>query len=246
MANSLEDTFNNLPKITRAYLVTAFGTTLAVTLGFLDPYKLLFVWDNVWRDFHLWRVFTCFIFLGNFSFPFLMSLFFLVRYSGMLEATPFEAGGSSTTADYAYCLLCGAVVLLGMGFLMGLPLLGQSMIFYILYVWSRKYESQPVSFFGFQFVGLYMPWVMVAFALLIGNSIVEQMIGIVCGHVFYFLMEVLPRTHGTDLLRPMPKFLDDIFSSGQFTTTQAQNGGPVRGARPQGHNWGAGRALGAQ
>jgi hypothetical protein len=33
---------------------------------------------------------------------------------------------------------------------------------------------------------------------------------------------------------------------GQFTNTQAQNGGQVRGARPQGHAWGAGRVLGGQ
>jgi hypothetical protein len=114
--------------------------------------------------------------------------------------------------------------------------------------------------------------------------VVSELVGIVCGHVFYFFMEVrskflflktislgfirilcttkvLPKTHGKDFLRPMPKFLDDIFSSGaplllftahsiyfmprtsvfydffvtgEFTTSRAQSGGNVRGARPQG------------
>ncbi len=44
-----------------------------------------------------------------------------------------------------YCLLCGMVVLLIVGHFMGLPLLSHPMIFYILYVWSRKWDpSHPI------------------------------------------------------------------------------------------------------
>ena len=45
---------------------------------------------------------------------------------------------------------------------------------------------------GFRFTGIYMPWVLVAFHVLIARSPVTDLIGIAAGHVYYFLQEVLP------------------------------------------------------
>ena len=49
------------------------------------------------------------------------------------------------------------------GWLLGMFVLGHSMIFLILYAWSRRNPEAPVGFFGFRFSGLHLPWVMTLF-----------------------------------------------------------------------------------
>ena len=91
--------------------------------------------------------------------------------------------------------------------------MGESMVFMIIYVWSRRNPDQPMSFFGvccracacgpaltganrrwqplvapgFKFTGIYMPWVLVAFHVLVARSPVTDLIGIAAGHVYYFM-----------------------------------------------------------
>jgi hypothetical protein len=95
------------------------------------------------------------------------------NYSSRLEEDPFPSGGGPT-ADYAFMLFFGAVVLWVrvrpcllslpafvagadvlvswqvIGFLMEIPFLGTSLIFMILYVWSRRNPTQPVAIWGEQ------------------------------------------------------------------------------------------------
>lgn len=98
------------------------------------------------------------------------------NYSSRLEEDPFPSGGGPT-ADYAFMLFFGAVVLwvrvFGclyrestavlclltamdacisllqvIAFFMGLPFLGSSLIFMIVYVWSRRNPTMPVAIWG--------------------------------------------------------------------------------------------------
>lgn len=96
-----------------------------------------------------------------------------------------------------------------------------------------------------------------------GNPIFMGLLGIAIGHLFYFLVDVLPDLHDIDLLRT-PKLFVDIFGWGQDgsgVTMQAPGG---RGAGASGMaapgnvrppqdfprtgrptNWGTGRTLGS-
>ena len=50
-----------------------------------------------------------------------------------------------------------------------------------------------MSFLGFfQFNAPYLPWVMLMFSALLGNSITMDIIGIAVGHTYYFLEFVFP------------------------------------------------------
>ncbi|POM72268.1 Der1-like family [Phytophthora palmivora] len=110
MAGSIEAWYYGLPYVTRFYLSVCFGSTLLSTLGFLNPQSLYLDFDLVWQRFQLWRLTTCFMYLGSFSFPFLMQLMILTNYSSRLEEDPFPGGGGPT-ADYAFMLFFGAAVL---------------------------------------------------------------------------------------------------------------------------------------
>ena len=94
-------------------------------------------------------------------------------------------------------MLFGALVLsvLG-GYFLKIPVLSSALVFMILYVWSRRNPETPMNFFGFRFKGFYIPWVMLAFSVLIGNSPVMDLLGIAAGHLYFFLQDVLPETSG--------------------------------------------------
>ncbi|DBA00351.1 TPA: hypothetical protein N0F65_000536, partial [Lagenidium giganteum] len=224
MAQTLEGWYYGMPPITRFYLTMCFLTTALSSLGFVTPRSFYLDFDLVWERFQIWRLTTCFMFLGKFSFNFLMQLMILHNYSSRLEEDPFPSGGGPT-ADFAFMLFLGACILWPIAFVMELPFLGHPLIFMIVYVWSRRNPTQPVSIWGFQFEGLYLPWALMGFTVLIGGSPVMDIFGVIAGHIYYFLLEVLPNTKGWNLIQT-----PNIFVS-LFPTTQ-QYGTPIIGARP--------------
>ncbi|RLN54555.1 hypothetical protein BBJ29_003990 [Phytophthora kernoviae] len=249
MAQGIEAWYYGMPQITRFYLSVCFMSTLLSTLGFLNPQSLYLDFGLIWERFQLWRLTTCFMYLGGFSFPFLMQLMILVNYSSRLEEDPFPGGGGPT-ADYAFMLLFGASILSVVAFFMGVPFLGTSLIFMIVYVWSRRNPTAPVAIWGFRFDGLYLPWALIAFTVLVGGNPIMDIFGVVAGHLYYFLLEVLPATKGWNLLQTPAMF------ASFFPSPQVAAGGAVpiigardpagRGAAPMGggYAWGTGRPLG--
>lgn len=65
-----------------------------------------------------------------------------------------------------------------------------------------------MNFFGLMnFQAPYLPWILFAFSLLLGNSIIVDLMGIVVGHVYYFLEDVFPREQGGFRILKTPQFL---------------------------------------
>ena len=138
--------------------------------------------------------------------------------------------------------------------------LSEEILYVIMYAWSRREPDAQVSFFGFKFKSLYMPWFYVALRLLMGGSVFEPLVGIAVGHLYYFLIQILPISHGYNLIKT-PKFCLDIISYAtgagyQMPPTPARvpvapgaaQAGPQVQAFPRmgtGYNWGRGRTLGA-
>jgi Derlin-2/3 len=77
MARTLEGWYYSMPQVTRFYLTVCFLSTALSSFGFLNPRSLYLDFDLIWQKFQLWRLTTCFMFLGPFSFPFLMQLMIL-------------------------------------------------------------------------------------------------------------------------------------------------------------------------
>jgi len=66
----------------------------------------------------------------------------------------------------------------------------------MVYVWGRGRENANVrmSLLGlYTFNAPYLPWVLLAFSLCLGNPIETDFLGIVVGHLYYFLDYVYPQ-----------------------------------------------------
>lgn len=59
---------------------------------------------------------------------------------------------------------------------------------------------------GMPVKGLYLPWALIALTILTGGSPVNDLIGIAVGHLYYFLVDVLPLSQGIAALQT-PEFM---------------------------------------
>lgn len=157
MPESPEEWYRSLPKVTRGWLTAAFATTVAVQLELLSPMMLHLDFPALTGKLELWRLVTNFCFFGKFGFPFVFSLFFLIRYGRELEAKRFEG----RTADFVWAMLFMGAVQVSVAFLLGgLPFMAQSMLTAVVYLWSREYAETVLSIFGlFNVQAFYFPWV---------------------------------------------------------------------------------------
>lgn len=247
--------------------------TLSVNFKVVSAYYIVWSWVNIKDKFELWRVLTPFCYAGPFDFSTLIGVYMLVQFSKQYESGgPFNTGAGGGTADYAFMLLFGAALMLLswpvlVGFFALPPIFCRNMIYYVLYVWSKRNPTAQANIWGFPLAAIYLPFAYLAMTVFMGNAYMDMLHGMAVGHIYYFLVDVIPVVYGKDFLRT-PQFLIDYFGVGQYQPetpmAQAQprggfaagGGRPVGGAasggnaaagggRGGGYNWGGGgRALG--
>lgn len=111
-------------------------------------------------------------------------------------------------------------------------------------------QDQIVSFwFGTRFKARYLPWALFGVNFLLGGGGMSELIGIIVGHLYYFVMMKYPAEQGITLLRT-PQILYRYLPNSQPPTFEPP-GRPTRNdstsgtgpTAPTGHNWGRGRRL---
>lgn len=175
----------------------------------------------------------------------------------------FNTGGGGGSADFAFMLIFGVatieIIHLTL-FFAPIFFVFSAVLFYVMYVWSRKNPSMSVSVWGIIINAVYIPWVFLFIHILMGGGPFLPLLGIASGHLFYFLVDVLPDLHDIDLLRT-PQFLVkilgwDVPRSGVHRQAPNQNNAAMRApgvVRPppdiprtgRSGAWGAGRTLGS-
>jgi Derlin-2/3 len=164
-------------------------------------------------------------------------MMFLYNQSKSLEATEYEG----RTSDYLFFILFNALLLLPVGYLMNFAVLGRSLVMSIIYMWSRKFPTAQMSFyFGIQFQGVYLPWVLCGFELLLGGVPMQYFAGIFTAHVFYYLTEVMPRVSGKPTFLRTPLFLYRLLPAHYNSRIGVQYAQQRDRAQ---HRWGDGQQL---
>ncbi|BBG98199.1 DERLIN-1 [Prunus dulcis] len=141
---------------------------------------------------------------------------FSARYGVGLERGPFD----KRTADYVWMLVFGAISLLVMAVVPYLlsPFMGPSVVFMIVYVWSREFPNARINIYGLvslklyhfgnyitQVVGyiqgFYLPWAFLGLDLIFGDPLKPDIVGMVAGHLYYFLTVLHPLAGGKLMLK---------------------------------------------
>lgn len=156
-------------------------------------------------------------------------------------------------ADYLFMLLFNWICIVITGLAMDMQLLMIPLIMSVLYVWAQLNRDMIVSFwFGTRFKACYLPWVILGFNYIIGGSVINELIGNLVGHLYFFLMFRYPMDLGGRNFLSTPQFLYRWLPSrrggvsgfgvppASMRRAADQNGGGGR------HNWGQGFRLGDQ
>ena len=205
-----------IPPVSRLYLTAAVGVTAACFLDMVSPLTLYYNYDLIVEKGQYWRLVTSFLFFGSFSLDFLFHMYFVVRYCRLLEEGPYR----SRRGDFIIMLLFGmacmlSFTLVGSTYFTKIKFLGHPLAFMMVYVWARGPENLNVrmSLLGlFPFNAPYLPWVLLGFSLLLGNPIETDLMGILVGHIYFFLDRIYPKVadvRGWQWRRPLnlPKYL---------------------------------------
>ncbi|XP_032108746.1 derlin-1 isoform X2 [Cebus imitator] len=139
------------------------------------------------------------------------------------------------------------------GLAMDMQLLMIPLIMSVLYVWAQLNRDMIVSFwFGTRFKACYLPWVILGFNYIIGGSVINELIGNLVGHLYFFLMFRYPMDLGGRNFLSTPQFLYHWLPSrrGGVSGFGVPPASMRRAADPNGgggrHNWGQGFRLGDQ
>jgi len=263
--------FMSLPFVTRAWFGGALITTCAANFSIISPMKLIWRFDLLKDNFEIWRLITPFLFVGKFDINTLFGLYMIYQFSKQYESGgPYNTGAGGGTADYVFMIMLGVSLMLVSfplvgGFVPLAPLFTRNLTFYVLYIWSKRNPTMPANIWGFPMKAYHLPFAYLALTVLMGNPYWDIIHGIACGHVYYFLVDVVPLVYAKDVLHT-PQFLIDYFGVGEYASQGGGGGGgggapqgippPGRvnppndpaargGAAGGGHNWGGGgRALG--
>ncbi|TYZ58255.1 hypothetical protein PybrP1_007932 [[Pythium] brassicae (nom. inval.)] len=199
--------YYEIPIVSRFYLTGALLTTTACALDLVSPFSLYFNFTLIFFKGQVWRLLTTFLFFGLFSIDFLFHI--------LLEEGSFRG----RTADFVYMILLGATAMILVAPFVSIHFLGSPLTFMMVYLWGRRNEHVRMSFLGlFPFTAPYLPWVMLSFSILLGNSATTDLIGIVVGHIYYFFEDVYPTIatiRGWKNQRPFatPRLLKYIFDT---------------------------------
>lgn len=228
MENTPEQWYKNLPILTRIGLTAIFGVTVLVQLEILNPMLIYLNWGLVINKLQIWRLLTSVMFFGTFSFNFLIQMYFFSSFSSKLEANEIFA----QPGDYLFFLLTQILLLdvisLVLAWPSGFPMLGPSLVFAILYYWSRREPYAQMSYFSFAIKGYQFPFAMLFFHLLMGGNIWMDLLGLASGHIYYFLKEVVPAEYGRTLIKT-PSFLTNFMAQYAVTGTPAARGPAAAG-----------------
>ncbi|KYO29242.1 derlin-1 [Alligator mississippiensis] len=251
--SDLGDWFRSIPLITRYWFAGSIALPLVGKLGLISP-VYLFLWPDAFLGrFQIWRPLT-----ATFYFPvgpgtgflYLVNLYFLYQYSSRLETGAFDG----RPADYMFMLLFNWICIVITGLAMDMQLLMIPLIMSVLYVWAQLNRDMIVSFwFGTRFKACYLPWVILGFNYIIGGSIINELIGNLVGHLYFFLMFKYPMDLGGRNFLSTPQFLYRWLpnrrggvsgfgvppASARRAAEDQQQGG-------RRHNWGQGFRLGDQ
>ncbi|KAM9797886.1 derlin-1 [Neosynchiropus ocellatus] len=249
--SDIGDWFRSIPLITRTWFAASIAVPLVGKLGLISPMNLILSPTLFLNRFHLWRPVTAALYFPvypNTGFLFLVNMYFLYHYSTRLETGVFDG----RPADYAFLLLFNWICIVITGLLLNMELLMIPLIMSVLYIWAQFNKDTIVSFwFGTRFKAHYLPWVILIFNYLIGGSFVNELIGNLVGHLYFFLMFKYPMDLGGRSFLTTPEFMYRFLPnrrggvSGFGAPPSRRPAAPEQAAGGgRRHNWGQGFRLG--
>ena len=185
--------FNESPIITKILVLSSFAISILVWSGLITTFDIYLNFGLIFKKFEIWRILTTFLYFGEFNLNLVLHMFIFFRDSKILEKKIFQG----KAADYLYFILFCMIFLLFLSPFTQSLFLSTSLNFAMMYYWGRKSKTTNVQFMGvFTFRAPYLSIFYLFISFLLGYEYKELIYGIIVGHVYFYLKEILPRIKG--------------------------------------------------
>ncbi|KAL9643337.1 hypothetical protein ABK040_014792 [Willaertia magna] len=206
----ISEAWDQFPTVTKYLGVFAFSLTLFSSFQLISVYNLYLDFGAIFnlKTLELWRLITNVFFFGGFGFPFLINFMIFIQYCNQLERDHFDG----RVADFVYCFIVGLIPMTLAAYFLSLPFLSSSIIMFLVYIWCNLNPDAELTlmFVGLKIPSRWFPFALAALHVVLGDSILTDALGIVCGHIYYFLDVKYPSEYGSRILNT-PSFLYWIF-----------------------------------
>lgn len=196
---------NDIPPVTRTLVLSTFVCTIGAGFGILPDHWFGLSWPHIIGRFQFWRIFSSFVHLGRLGFGFLVNMYFLFHYSKQLE------NGVFLNRIANYCWMLAIVMAVTLCFSVFIPIYaaGSAFVMAILHLWGRNSPTITVRMYGFISIpAKYLSVAIIGIDLILTGGIDRTaVVGLVAGHLYYFLDSVFPTMpSGKQLISTPPAF----------------------------------------
>ncbi|KXN70502.1 Der1-like protein [Conidiobolus coronatus NRRL 28638] len=199
MPNQLEQWFFDIPLVTRFYLTGAMALTFLVQIGWINYFDIYLNYDAIFKKHQYWKFIASFFYFGTFSFDWIWNMYFITKYSRMLEEESF----SGRVGDFAWFMVLSAISIMISAPILELEVLAPAFTHTMTYIWSRRNPHLRILFLGaIPLTAPYLPYIFLLLNWLISAEFPKShFIAIVIGHIYYFFEDVWPQQPGTNGVR---------------------------------------------
>ena len=218
-----------IPPITRYYLTCVFITATIAT--YIKPlqmviYYIFLDYQLVLNNFQIWRLFTNILFVGGFSTSF---LFFLIMIYMRFKEVEQNAIVLRVYAKFIMMLfylllflniinICSYKIFdIKPGFT-----LAQQLLLAFIYIDSKREPQKTINLYFLPIKNALYPYALIVFNIVSGAGIYDNIIGIIAGNIYYFLVDVLPVQKNINILKT-PKFLVDLLEKYYYSRLTFDN-----------------------
>lgn len=218
----MENFFQNIPKFTRTYLVVVTGISLLVSFGVLDPYLCLFNPYLTFRKLQLWRLLLSPFFLGKLDIDMIFRIFSCYGFFRKLEEQHFQ--NRLSTLVFVFISISFFTFLFSG--LLGSLSVGSSCYTGMIYFYSKIFSEEMIRFIVIPMNIQYYPFACAILNLILGGSMIPVFIGILSGHIVFYLFYILPVLTKKPIFKT-PNFLVRILD-GRDNSNHAGHGRRIR------------------
>lgn len=195
----------DFPPITRMYLILSILANIMCFAQIIKPIHLFLNFQLIIFHFNFWRLFSHAFFFGQIGIKAFFYIFFFSRYSKALEMYSFQG----KKENYLYLLIFGnSIMILFKLFIYEAQFLGPAITNMIVYLWGKKNAQQQINLVNILHIrGSSLPFVLTLSSLAMKQKTLKlDLLGIIAGHLYYYLEEIYPRLIGGQKILHAPGF----------------------------------------
>ena len=203
----MQEFFNSIPPVTKYLGAIIIGVALIVSVKLVDPGTIVFDPDLAFGKFQIWRFFTGLFFMGKISFNLILSIFFDLMMLRNLELAKFPTRHS----QLVFVIILMGIINLTLSGIFGSYSCAHSLMGALMYFFGKMMPEARVYVMMFPVPAQWAPFINIIMAVAGGQHPIVSIIGILTGHIVFYLLYVLPVITDTPIFktpRILVRYLD--------------------------------------